>query len=135
MEDQKEKIMVGSVRELNVYRMSFETAMEIYELSKNFPKEERFSLIDQIRRSSRSIPANIREGYAKRRYENVFIRHLNDAVGSCEETRTWLEFARDCEYIKLEEFENLDSSYDELSAMIYSLMKNWRNIEDKVEVR
>jgi four helix bundle protein len=73
--------------------------MEIFEITKRFPKEETFSLTDQMRKSSRTVAINIREGYAKRRYEQVFIRHLNDSLGSSEETRGWLDFARDCRYI------------------------------------
>ncbi len=78
--------------DLEVYRLAFDLAMEVFELTKKFPKEEKYSLTDQIRRSSRSVPINIREGFAKRRYENLFIRHLNDAMGSSEETRGWLDF-------------------------------------------
>lgn len=83
---------IKSVRDLEVYRLALELAMEVFELTKKFPKEEKYSLTDQIRRSSRSVPINIREGFAKRRYENLFIRHLNDAMGSSEETRGWLDF-------------------------------------------
>lgn len=81
---------IKSIDDLKVYNLAFELAMEIFKLTLNFPKEERFSLTDQIRRSSRSVAINIREGFAKRKYENVFIRHLNDALGSSEETRGWL---------------------------------------------
>ena len=100
--------------------------MEIFNLSFNFPKEERFSLTEQIRRSSRSAAINIREGFAKRRYENVFIRHLNDSIGSSEETRGWLDFSVRCRYITKETHQRLDKSYDEVNAMLYSLMKNWK---------
>ena len=102
-----------------------ELAMEIFTLTKNFPKEEIYSLTDQIRRSSRSVAANIREGYAKRIYENVFIRHLVDSLGSSEETRTWLEFSKDCKYLPLDQFDRLDSKYNEISAMLSSLIKKW----------
>jgi len=106
--------------------------MEIFEITKKFPKEEIHSMIDQIRRSSRSVAINIREGFAKRKYENVLIRHLNDALGSCEETRGWLDFALDCKYISKEIQEKLDKKYNETSAMLYSLMKNWRNYKSEV---
>ena len=73
---------IKSVKDLKVYKVAFELAMEIFKLTLNFPKEEKYSLTDQIRRASRSVAINIREGFAKRRYENVFIRHLNDSIGS-----------------------------------------------------
>ena len=102
--------------------------MKVFELTKKFPKEETYSLTDQIRRSSRSVPINIREGFAKRRYENVFIRHMTDAMGSSEETRGWLNFSLDCDYISLEEHDSLDSKYDEVNAMLYSLTNNWKSL-------
>lgn len=100
--------------------------MEIFELTRKFPKEEKYSLTDQIIRSSRSVPINIREGFAKRKYENIFTKHLIDAVGSSEETRGWLDFALDCNYITKEEYESYNKSYDEINAMLYSLNKNWQ---------
>lgn len=118
---------IKSYRDLKVYQLSYQLAMEIFELTKRFPKEEIYSLSDQIRRSSRSVAINIREGFAKRKYENVFIRHLNDSLGSAEETRGWLDFAFDCKYIQKEKHRNLDSQYDKLSAMVYSLLNNWKS--------
>jgi four helix bundle protein len=117
---------IKSVRDLKIHTIAFELAMEIFKLTLNFPREEKYSLTDQIRRSSRSVPVNIREGFAKRRYENVFIRHLNDSIGSSEETRGWLEFSLRCRYINKEIHQRLDKSYDEVNAMLYSLMKNWK---------
>ena len=117
---------IKSVRDLDVYRLAFKLAMKVFELTKKFPKEETYSLTDQIRRSSRSVPINIREGFAKRRYENVFIRHLNDSIGSSEETRGWLDFSVRCRYINKDTHQRLDKSYDEVNAMLYSLMKNWK---------
>ena len=119
---------IRSVKDLNVYNLAFELAMEIFELTLNFPKEERYSFTDQIRRSSRSVAINIREGFAKRRYENVFIRHLNDSIGSSEETRGWLDFSARCQYINQETQERLDRSYDEVNAMLYRLMNNWKTL-------
>jgi four helix bundle protein len=119
---------IKSVRDLKVYNIAFELAMEIFQLTMDFPKEERYSLTDQIRRSSRSAAINIREGFAKRRYENVFIRHLNDSIGSSEETRGWLDFSARCRYINQETHQRLDKSYDEVNAMLYSLMKNWKKL-------
>ncbi len=117
---------IKTVKDLKVYNLSYELAMDIFNLTKIFPKEETYSLTDQIRRPSRSVAINIREGFAKKRYEQVFIRHLNDALGSSEETRGWLDFALDCNYIGKDKYEELDSNYGEAGAMLYSLMNNWR---------
>ncbi len=119
---------IKSIKDLKVYNLAFELAMEIFKLTLNFPKEERYSLTDQIRRSSRSVAINIREGFAKRRYENVFIRHLNDSLGSSEETRGGLDFAVRCRYINQETHQRLDKSYDEVNAMLYTLMNNWKTL-------
>jgi four helix bundle protein len=91
---------IKTIHDLEVYRLAYSLAMQIFKQTIRFPKEEIYSLTDQIRRSSRSVAINIREGYAKRTYENVFTRHLNDAFGSSEETRGWLLFARDCGYME-----------------------------------
>ena len=120
---------IKSVRDLKVYSLAFELAMEIFKVTQDFPKEEKYSLTDQMRRSSRSVAINIREGFAKKRYENVFIRHLNDAIGSSEETRGWLDFSLRCRYIDPKIHEMLDTSYDEVNAMLYSLMKNWKPLK------
>ena len=117
---------IKSVRDLKVYNIAFELAMEIFKVTQDFPKEEKYSLTDQMRRSSRSVAINIREGFAKKRYENVFIRHLNDSIGSSEETRGWLDFSVRCLYINKETHQRLDKSYDEVNAMLYSFMKNWK---------
>jgi len=121
---------IKSIKDLKVYNLAYKLAMEVFEVTKKFPREERYSLTDQIRRSSRSAAINIREGYAKRKYEQVFIRHLNDSLGSCEETRGWLDFAKDCSYITESEHKKLDDRYDEVSAMLYRLANNWRNFPD-----
>jgi len=120
---------IKSVKDLKVYNLSYELAMKIFVLTKKFPKEELYSLSDQIRRSSRSVSANIREGFAKRKYEQVFIRHLVDALGSSEETRTWLDFSKDCEYITNEVSLELNNYYDEVSAMLSSLITKWKTFE------
>ena len=120
---------IKSIKDLKVYNIAFELAMEIFKLSREFPKEEQYSLTDQMRRSSRSAAINIREGFAKKRYENVFIRHLNDAIGSSEETRGWLDFSLRCGYIDQKIHETLDTSYDGVNAMLYSLMRNWKTMK------
>ena len=122
--------MIKNVKDLNVYRLAYKLATEIFEITKKFPKEETYSLTGQMRRSSRSVAINIREGYAKRRYEQVFIRHLNDSFGSSEETRGWLDFAKDCKYMTKDEHKKLDDRYDEVNAMLYSLTNNWQNFSD-----
>jgi len=118
--------MIKSIRDLKVYVLSFDLAMEVFWLTKKYPKEELYSLVDQIRRSSRSVTANIREGFAKKQYRDVFIRHLIDALGSCEEIRTWLDFSYKCEYLEKDKHAELSKRYDETSAMLYKLIKNWK---------
>ena len=108
-----------------VYELSFELAMKVFELSKKLSREESYSLTDQIRRSSHSACINIREGYAKQKYEKVFISHLTDSLGSSEETRGWLAFAAACKYISQSESYELDKNYQELSPMINALSNNW----------
>lgn len=117
---------IKNINDLKVYKKSFELAQEIFLLTKKFPKEETYSLVDQIRRSSRSVAVNIREGFAKRRYEQVFVRHLNDSLGSSEETRSWLDFSYACGYINIDKSNELNKKYDEVSAMLYALMNNWK---------
>jgi four helix bundle protein len=92
-------MMTGSFKELKVYQSAFEAARNIFRLSKKFPKEETYSLTDQIRRSSRSVCANIGEGYRKRVYPKHFTSKMTDADGEATETGIWLDFALDCEYI------------------------------------
>jgi four helix bundle protein len=112
---------IGSVRELEVYRLAFDTAMEIFEISKNFPVEEKYSLTDQIRRSSRSVCTNLAEGWRKRRYKAVFINKLSDAEQEAAETQTWLEFALMCNYINKQIFEKLDDKYEHIFAMLITM--------------
>jgi four helix bundle protein len=119
---------IKTIHDLEVHRLAYSLAMQIFKQTIRFPKEEIYSLIDQIRRSSRSVAINIREGYAKRKYENVFTRHLKDAFGSSEETRGWLLFARDRGYMKNNEYDRLDEQYDHVNAMLFKLMNNWKSI-------
>ena len=118
MPDQNSYTKLGSVRELNVYRLVFETAMNIFKTSKNFPIEEKYSLIDQIRRSSRSVCTNLAEGWRKRKYPAVFIHKLTDATQEASETQTWIEFALACGYINKETFDHLDENYEHIFAML-----------------
>jgi four helix bundle protein len=112
---------IHSVRDLEVYEKAFEAAMEIFEISKNFPKEERYSLTDQIRRSSRSVCTNISEAWRKRRYKAVFINKLSDSEQEAAETQTWLEFALKCNYIDKGIFKRLDDKYEHIFAMLITM--------------
>ncbi len=118
--------MIQSYKDLAVFQLSYSLAMEIFWLTKEFPKEELYSLIDQVRRASRSVAANIVEGWAKRRYENIFKRHLIDSIGSCDETRLWLDFGLGCKYIPADKYSNLTSRYEELGKMLHGLFENWK---------
>ncbi len=108
--------------DLEVYRKGFDTAMEIFELSKSFPKEETYSLTDQIRRSSRSVCANLAEAWRKRRYETHFISKLSDAESEAAETQVWIEFAVKCKYLKRSEAIALYKAYDEIIRMFVSMI-------------
>ncbi len=109
-------------RDLIVFQKSYKLAMEIFEISKGFPKEEKYSLTDQIRRSSRSIPSNIAESWAKRIYIKVFVNKLSDALGEENETEVWLDFTRDCKYITPGEYTHLIETYDEVRRMLISMI-------------
>ncbi len=103
---------------LNVFQMAYRLAMEIFQLSKNFPPEERYSLTDQIRRSSRSVAVNIAEGYRKRQYPKAFINRLSDSDGEGSETQVWIQFARDSLYLSDETAESLLAEYQEVGRML-----------------
>ncbi len=111
-------------QDLIVYRKAFEAAMQIFELSKSFPKEETYSLTDQVRRSSRSVPSNIAEAWRKRRYKAAFISKLNDAEGEAAETQTWLECAVRCNYAGREIAKSLFLEYEEIISMLVSMANN-----------
>ena len=111
-------------KDLIVYQKAFSAAMEIYHLSKSFPKEETYSLTDQIRRSSRSVNANITEAWRKRRYEKSFISKLNDADGEAAETQNWLDFAFACGYINELDYNDLYEKYNEILSMLTSMIIN-----------
>ena len=120
--------IIKSHKELRVYKLSFDLAIEIFELSKNFPQEEKYSLTDQIRRSSRSVAANITEAFRKRRYPKSFVAKLSDAEGEAAETQTWIDFAFSCNYISFEKREELFSKYEHVIGMIVVMISkpnNW----------
>lgn len=113
---------VESFRDLEVYKLSKRLSMEIFELTKSFPKEEVYSLTDQIRRSSRSVGAQISEAWGKRRYEKHFISKLTDADGEQQETQHWIETARDCKYLSDSNAGELIGEYEKLGKMIGSMI-------------
>lgn len=117
-------MLVKSHRELDVYKLAFNTALEIFEQSKSFPKEETYSLTDQVRRSSRSVCANISEAYRKRRYEKSFISKLSDSEAEAAESQVWLEFALAHEYITKEVFEQLFDKYEHIISMLVKMQNN-----------
>jgi four helix bundle protein len=110
-------------RDLKVYQLAYQLALEIHEITKSFPKEEKYSLTDQIRRSSRSIPTNLAEAWKKRRYEKAFISKLIDCAGEAGETEVWLDFAKDFGYISIGKHKDLMNRYDEVNRMLYGMMK------------
>jgi len=115
-------------RELQVFQLSFEAGMEIFKISKSFPKEEIYSLTDQIRRSSRSVSGNIAEAFRKRRYPKSFIAKLSDSEGEAAETQVWLDYALACSYIEKETYTSLNDKYDHIIAMIVNMSskpENW----------
>ncbi len=109
--------------DLEVYKLSFDAAMKIYKISKKFPIDERYSLTDQMRRSSRSVSANISEAYRSRRYEKSFVSKLIIAECEAAETQTWLEFSLACGYIDKEQFTDLISEYNHIIAMIVNMTR------------
>ncbi|HZZ41488.1 MAG TPA: four helix bundle protein [Tepidisphaeraceae bacterium] len=114
--------MIRSTKELKVWMDAMDLAMEIFLATKSFPLEERYSLTDQIRRSSRSVAANIAEAWRKRRYQAAFISKLSDAEGEASETQTWIELGRRCGYFTDEAAHHLYSRYDEiLSQLVYMI--------------
>lgn len=109
---------IRSFRELNAYKTAREAARAIFEITKLFPREERYALTDQIRRSSRAVNAMIAEAWAKRRYEAAFISKINDALGEATETQSWLDHARDSDYITAAQFAELDASWQQIGGML-----------------
>ena len=113
-----------SFRDLTVYKKAFELAMMIFEISKSFPKEEKYSLTDQIRRSSRSVCSSIAEAYRKRRYEAHFISKTSDADMENSETQVWLDFTFECKYIDKISYDDLSSRSNEIGKMLNHMIEN-----------
>ncbi|MGR3220679.1 MAG: four helix bundle protein [Candidatus Anammoxibacter sp.] len=110
-------------RDLKSYQLSYQLALEIHEITKKFPNEEKFSLVDQIRRSSRSVPANIAEGWKKRRYRKMFVSKTIDAAGEAGETEVWLDFSKDLGYINEEKQKELINKCAEVSRMLFGMVE------------
>lgn len=109
--------------ELEVFKMAFNNAMKIYELSKNFPKEEKYSLTDQIRRASRSVATNIAEAFRKRRYPKAFISKLSDSEAESAETQVWLRFSYKCNYLDKKICDDLVQEYDYIIGKLVNMSR------------
>jgi four helix bundle protein len=105
-----------------VYKLGLKEAKRIYVLTKNFPREEKFSLTDQIRRSSRAVNALVAESWARRRYEAAFINKINEALGEAMETQAWLDHALECEYITANQHRELDKPWQQIGAMLNKMI-------------
>ena len=115
---------IRSYRELRVYQDAMDAAMQIFVVTKSFPREELYAMVDQMRRSSRSVCANLAEAWRKRRYPKHFRSKLSDAEGEAAETRVWLEFALRCEYLDLETARDLDDQYDGILAQLVHMISH-----------
>ena len=116
--------MVSNFKELIVYQKAHKLAMEVFELSSKFPKEEKYSLTDQIRRSSRSVSSCIAESWAKRLYIKAFVNKLTDSLGEEFETEDWLDYSKNCKYISDAEYDQMISGYEEVRKMLISMINN-----------
>jgi len=119
-----ERKYIKSHEELEVYKIAFDAAMNIFELSKKFPKEETYSLTDQIRRSSRSVSANITEAWRKRRYIAAFVSKLSDAETEAAETQTWIKFAHRCNYLDKNTADEMLKTYDNVLGKLVNMINN-----------
>jgi len=113
---------IENYKELMVFQNSFNAAMQIFHLTKTFPMEEKYSLVDQVRRSSRSVCVNLAEGWRKRRYKAAFIAKLNDAESEACETQVWIEFAKQCGYLDAAVCADLDDLYDKVMGQIVRMI-------------
>ena len=115
---------INSFKDLIVYQKAYKSAMEIFEISKGFPKEEKYSLTDQIKRSSRSVTSCIAESWAKRRYIKSFVSKLSDSLGEEYETEVWLDYSRDTKYITIQKYDEILNGYDEVRKMLISIINS-----------
>jgi len=119
-----EKKLIRTHHDLEVYQTAFNLAMMLFQKTKSFPKEERYSLTDQVRRSSRSVCVNLADAWRKRRYEASFLSKLSDAEAEGAETQVWVEFAVQCGYLEVEVGQELSTSYDNVLGRIVTLINN-----------
>ncbi len=115
---------IRTYTDLKVYQIAFRSAMRIFDISKNWPKEEKYSLTDQIRRSSRSVCGNIAESWRKRRYPAHFVSKLSDSDAESAETEVWLDFSLNCKYINQKDYSELKDNYDYICGMLTKMMNN-----------
>jgi four helix bundle protein len=118
------KKQLKGYKDLDVYKLSYKMSVEIFQETKNFPKEEKYSLIDQMRRSARSVPANIAEAWGKRMYRNHFVSKLSDSYAEAHETQTWLDFSTEHGYLIKEKYEYFTENYDHICRMLFRMMQN-----------
>jgi len=115
---------INGFRDLIVFQKAYKLAMSVFKITKDFPKEEKYSLTDQIRRSSRSVTSNLAEAWAKKIYIKSFVSKLSDSLGEEYETEAWLDYSRDCEYIDIETYKELMNGYDEVRKMLISMINH-----------
>jgi four helix bundle protein len=120
--DGKRMPNIRSFKDLRVWHGAMDLAMRVFELTKRFPAEERYSLTDQFRRASRSVPGNIAEAWRKRRYPAAFIAKLSDSEGEAAETQTWIEFSRRCAYLDATTAAELDRGYEEILSQLVHMI-------------
>lgn len=111
-------------KELIVYQLAFKVSMEIFRITKTYPKDEIFSLISQIKRSSRSVCANLAEAFRKRRYEKAFVSKLSDSEGEAAETQVWLDYSYECGYLEKETYLRLINEYDNIIGKLVNMLKH-----------
>jgi four helix bundle protein len=112
----------GGYKDLKLYQLAYQLALDIHEITKGYPKEEKYSLTDQIRKSSRSVPTNLAEAWKKRRYEKAFLSKIVDCAGEAGETEVWLDFSKDFGYISNEQHTDLTERYEEVNRMLYGMI-------------
>ncbi len=126
---------IRSFRELKVWENAMDAAMRVFELTKEFPIEEKYSMTDQFRRASRSVASNISEGWRKRRYPAAFVSKLNDSEGEAAECQTWIEFGLRCSYLSDSESKDLDTRYENILAQLVTMIEhpeNWTIVKDRL---
>ena len=115
---------MGDYKDLIVFQKAYTLAMDIFEESKRFPAEEKYSLIDQIRRSSRSVCTNLVEAYRRRKYRPYFLSKLTDSETENAETQVWLDFSKDCKYLAVEKYNDFTFGNDEVGKMVWNMIQN-----------